>query len=118
MVKRFHGRVALVTGCASGIGRVTAQVFAREGARIVVSTDSNIQGGEETVRLISAAGGEATFIKCDVSKAVEVHLHPSGGRPASCRRLTGMAKSSGSTSCSLLPRYSITASLECPMGIR
>ena len=80
MVKRFHGRVALVTGCASGIGRVTAQVFAREGARIVVSTDSNIQGGEETVRLISAAGGEATFIKCDVSKAVEVHLHPSGGQ--------------------------------------
>lgn len=72
MVKRFQGRVALVTGGASGIGRVTAQVFAREGARVVVSTDFNIQGGEETVRLISAAGGEATFIKCDVTKAVEV----------------------------------------------
>jgi NAD(P)-dependent dehydrogenase (short-subunit alcohol dehydrogenase family) len=72
MTKRMEGRVALVTGGASGIGRVTAKVFSREGAKVIVATDTNIQGGEETVRLIKEAGGEATFIKCDVSKAKDV----------------------------------------------
>ncbi len=72
MTKKFEGRVALVTGGASGIGKVTAQIFAREGAKVIVSTDKNIKGGEETVKLIKDAGGEATFIKCDVSRAVEV----------------------------------------------
>jgi NAD(P)-dependent dehydrogenase (short-subunit alcohol dehydrogenase family) len=72
MTKRFNGRVALVTGGASGIGKVTAQTFAREGASVIVATDANIRGGEETVRLIIEAGGEANFIKCDVRKADEV----------------------------------------------
>ncbi len=72
MTKNFEGRVALVTGGASGIGKVTAQIFAREGARVIVSTDKNIKGGEETVKLIKDAGGDATFVKCDVSRAVEV----------------------------------------------
>jgi len=72
MAKKFDGRVALVTGGASGIGKVTAQIFAREGAKVIVATDVNIKGGEETVRLIKDAGGEATFVKCDVSKAAEV----------------------------------------------
>jgi NAD(P)-dependent dehydrogenase (short-subunit alcohol dehydrogenase family) len=72
MAKKFEGRVALVTGGASGIGKVTAQIFAREGARVIVSTDSNIKGGEGTVKLIKDAGGEATFIKCDVSRAADV----------------------------------------------
>jgi NAD(P)-dependent dehydrogenase (short-subunit alcohol dehydrogenase family) len=72
MPKKFQGRVALVTGGASGIGKVTAQMFAREGAKVIVATDANIKGGEETVNLIKKAGGEATFIKCDVSKAREV----------------------------------------------
>jgi NAD(P)-dependent dehydrogenase (short-subunit alcohol dehydrogenase family) len=72
MARGMKGRVALVTGGASGIGRVTAQIFAREGAKVIVSTDANIRGGEETVRLIKEAGGEATFIKCDVSKSKEV----------------------------------------------
>jgi NAD(P)-dependent dehydrogenase (short-subunit alcohol dehydrogenase family) len=60
MPKKFQGRVALVTGGASGIGKVTAQTFAREGARVIVSTDANIKGGEETVNLIKKAGGEAS----------------------------------------------------------
>ena len=72
MVKKFQGKVALVTGGASGIGKVTAQIFAREGAKVVVSTDKNIKGGEETVSLIKEAGGEAIFVKCDVSRAAEV----------------------------------------------
>jgi len=72
MAKKFEGRVALVTGGASGIGKVTAQIFAREGAKVIVATDKNIKGGEETVKLITDAGGAATFIKCDVSRAAEV----------------------------------------------
>jgi NAD(P)-dependent dehydrogenase (short-subunit alcohol dehydrogenase family) len=72
MVKKFDGRVALVTGGASGIGRVTAQIFAREGAKVIVATDANIKGGEETVETIKKAGGEAAFVKCDVSIASDV----------------------------------------------
>jgi NAD(P)-dependent dehydrogenase (short-subunit alcohol dehydrogenase family) len=72
MARGMQGRVALVTGGASGIGRVTAQVFAREGAKVIVSTDANIRGAEETVQLIRKTGGEATFIKCDVSKVKDV----------------------------------------------
>ena len=62
----------LVTGAASGIGRGAAIVFAREGAKVVVTDGPNIEGGHETVRLISEAGGEATFVKCDVSKETDV----------------------------------------------
>lgn len=72
MDKRFSGKAAIVTGGASGIGRVAAQIFAREGARVIVATDANIKGGEETVDLIKSAGGEAAFFKCDVSVAAEV----------------------------------------------
>ena len=72
MTRRMQDKVALVTGGASGIGRVTAQAFAREGVKVIVVSDVNIQGAEETVRLIKDTGGEATFIKCDVSKAQEV----------------------------------------------
>jgi len=74
MTKGMQGKVALVTGGASGIGRVTAQAFAREGVKVIVSTDANIKGGEETVRLIKDSGGEATFVNCDVKKAEEVEL--------------------------------------------
>jgi len=66
-----EGKVAMVTGAASGIGRATAQVFAKEGAK-VVAADISVEGGEETVRLIKEAGGEATFVKTDVTQVVEV----------------------------------------------
>ncbi|MFA5307976.1 MAG: glucose 1-dehydrogenase [Dehalococcoidales bacterium] len=72
MKKQFDGKVALVTGAASGIGRVGAQIFAREGAKVIVVTDANIKGAEATVKLIKDAGGEASFVKCDVSNAAQV----------------------------------------------
>jgi NAD(P)-dependent dehydrogenase (short-subunit alcohol dehydrogenase family) len=68
----IEGKVAVVTGAATGIGRGTAIVFAREGAKVVVTDGINPEGGHETVRLIKEAGGEATFVKCDVSKEGDV----------------------------------------------
>jgi NAD(P)-dependent dehydrogenase (short-subunit alcohol dehydrogenase family) len=64
------GRVGLVTGGASGIGRACAVRFATEGAAVVVSDRPEaVEGGEETVEQILAAGGEAEFFPCDVSSA-------------------------------------------------
>ncbi|MGH7963497.1 MAG: SDR family oxidoreductase [Candidatus Binatia bacterium] len=71
MAGRVDGKVAVVTGGGSGIGRATAQAFARVGAKVVVA-DVVIDGGEETVRLIQAAGGEALFVRTDVAKGTEV----------------------------------------------
>jgi len=70
-VKRFEEKVALVTGGSSGIGRATAVAFANEGARVVID-DINVEGGEETLRMIKNAGGEAIFFKADISKVAEV----------------------------------------------
>ena len=71
MTGRLSGKVALVTGASSGIGRASAIVFAREGAKVVVS-DVSVDGGQETVYLIITNGGEAIFVKADVSQAAEV----------------------------------------------
>jgi NAD(P)-dependent dehydrogenase (short-subunit alcohol dehydrogenase family) len=66
-----EGKIALVTGAGSGIGRASARAFAREGAKVVV-VDVVVDGGEETVTLIKADGGDAVFVRCDVSSAAEV----------------------------------------------
>src|SRR6266487_5664459 len=67
----FPGKVALVTGAGSGIGRASALKFAHEGAKVIVS-DIVAEGGNETVRLIREAGREATFVKTDISQASDV----------------------------------------------
>lgn len=71
MTARFEGKVALVTGASSGIGRASALAFARDGAKVVVA-DVAVEGGEETVRLIEAEGGEAVFVTTDVSNEEDV----------------------------------------------
>lgn len=68
----LEGRAGLVTGAASGIGRACAIRFGREGASVVVADlESSRQGGEETVRAITEAGGGAEFFPCDVSSAAD-----------------------------------------------
>ena len=71
MAGLVQGKIALVTGGGSGIGHAASLALAKEGAKVAVS-DIVVAGGEETVRLIKAAGGEAMFIKADVAKAAEV----------------------------------------------
>lgn len=62
----YSGKVVLVTGAGSGIGRAAALAFAQEGAWVAVS-DLNEEGGIKTVEMILKNGGEATFFQCDVS---------------------------------------------------
>jgi NAD(P)-dependent dehydrogenase (short-subunit alcohol dehydrogenase family) len=64
---RLADKVAIITGAGGGMGRVATQLFAKEGARVVVAEYSEA-AGEETVGLVRAAGGDATFIKVDVSR--------------------------------------------------
>ena len=67
----LEGKVALITGAGSGIGRASACTFAREGAKVMVA-DVNVDGGQETVASIRANGGEAAFTACDVTDASSV----------------------------------------------
>ena len=70
-MKELKGKVALVTGGGSGIGRATALAFAREGAKVVIG-NRNTQRGEETVAMIEKAGGTASFKQTDVIIAAEI----------------------------------------------
>ena len=71
----FKDKIVLVTGAGSGIGRVTAHAFAKEGGTVVVS-DINEKGGQETVEQITALGGTSIFIKTNVAKFEDVEaLH-------------------------------------------
>jgi NAD(P)-dependent dehydrogenase (short-subunit alcohol dehydrogenase family) len=63
---RLDGKVTIITGGGSGMGRTASELFAREGARVVVA-DFSEAAGEETVALVRAGGGEASFVKADVS---------------------------------------------------
>jgi NAD(P)-dependent dehydrogenase (short-subunit alcohol dehydrogenase family) len=67
----FNGKVGLVTGAGSGIGRATALAFAQRGASVVVS-DVDVEGGQETVRLIGELGAAAAFVAADVAREDDV----------------------------------------------
>jgi len=69
--KYFVGKVALITGGGSGLGRASAVAFAREGVRVALA-DVNVAGGQETVELVQQEGGEAFFITCDVTDQSQV----------------------------------------------
>ncbi len=71
MTKLFAEKTALVTGGASGIGRATAMGFAREGARVIIA-DIDAEGGTTTVQMIRDQGGEASFLKTDISEPDDV----------------------------------------------
>lgn len=69
MEKEFEGKVALITGSSFGIGKATAILFASKGAKVVLS---DYIEDDETLNTIKNNGGEAIFVKCDVSKEAEV----------------------------------------------
>ena len=81
---RLKHKTALITGAGSGIGRAIAELFAREGAAVVVA-DIDEAGGRATVELVAKAGGRAEFVRCDVAKeadciaAVAVAVNSFGG---------------------------------------
>ncbi len=68
---QLEGKKAIITGAATGIGAVTAHMFAREGAGVVVA-DINEEAGRRTVAEIREQGGDAHFVRCDVTRESEV----------------------------------------------
>jgi NAD(P)-dependent dehydrogenase (short-subunit alcohol dehydrogenase family) len=67
----LDGKVAIITGASSGIGRATSLIFAREGAKLVLG-DVQEEGGNQTVNMVNDLGGSAVFVKVDVSKWADV----------------------------------------------
>ena len=71
MAESLTNKVALVTGGASGIGQATVLLFVREGAQVVIA-DVQVSAGNATIDQVRQAGGEGTFVECDVSEAAQV----------------------------------------------
>src|SRR5467141_5187634 len=71
MTEELHGKIGIVTGGTSGIGRDTAVLFAKAGAKVVVAGRRESEG-KETLDLVRAAGGDGLFVKTDVSRAADV----------------------------------------------
>jgi len=71
MSKRIENKVSIITGSGNGMGKATALLFAEEGAKVVV-TDLNVKAGQAVADQINASGGDAIFIKCDISQEDEV----------------------------------------------
>jgi NAD(P)-dependent dehydrogenase (short-subunit alcohol dehydrogenase family) len=66
---RLDGKVSLITGASAGLGRVAAELFAREGSQVVIA---DLSDGAEAVEAITAAGGSASYVHCDVSDEASV----------------------------------------------
>jgi NAD(P)-dependent dehydrogenase (short-subunit alcohol dehydrogenase family) len=69
----LNGKVALVTGASSGIGRATAEFLAQSGAAVAINFHSNESGAEEAKQAIIAAGGKAITVQADVTRAQDIH---------------------------------------------
>lgn len=69
---KLDGKAVVITGAAANLGKASALLFAKEGARVVVTTKTNVKGGAEVVDEINAAGGEAIFVQADLSKPNDV----------------------------------------------
>lgn len=70
-MQQLEGKIALITGGSSGIGRETAVLFSQHGAKLAIA-DLNQDGGQETVQTITDTGGDAFYIQADVSQAAQV----------------------------------------------
>jgi NAD(P)-dependent dehydrogenase (short-subunit alcohol dehydrogenase family) len=69
----MENKVVIITGAASGIGRATAQIYAREGARVIIA-DVNEKGGEETLSMINKSGQQGMFVKADMTVETDVKV--------------------------------------------